>query len=299
MIKYLVMDVDGTITDGKVYMGSNGEVMKAFSIKDGYAINYILKPAQIRPVILTARESKIVLNRCDELGIQDVYQGKLDKLTTLLEIVGEKGLSTCAYFGDDILDLKCMMPIKEAGGIVACPADAVLEVREIADYVCASKAGDGALREFSEWLVKPRYDENKLKKKVAEAIEYLKNVKVTEVNSDTKIKVNEEFFYTVQRYFTRAENTCPLESHRRYVDIQIMLKGKEYIDFSDISRLRIKESYNWEKDVTFWNIPERMGRTMLSKGDIIVLYPENAHRGGISIWEDKEVLKIVGKVRVL
>ena len=60
MIKYLVMDVDGTLTDGKIYMGPNGEAMKAFSVKDGYVINYILKPHEIRPVIITARTGSIV-----------------------------------------------------------------------------------------------------------------------------------------------------------------------------------------------------------------------------------------------
>ena len=63
IIKYLVMDVDGSLTDGKIYMGPNGEAMKAFSIKDGYAFNYILKPNNIVPIILTARKSAIVQNR--------------------------------------------------------------------------------------------------------------------------------------------------------------------------------------------------------------------------------------------
>ena len=58
------MDVDGSLTDGKIYMGPQGEAFKAFSIKDGYVINYILKPAQIIPIILTARNSVIVQNRC-------------------------------------------------------------------------------------------------------------------------------------------------------------------------------------------------------------------------------------------
>ena len=65
-IKYIIMDVDGSLTDGKVYMGNDGELIKAFSIKDGYAINYILKPVKIEPVVITARQSKIVENRCEE-----------------------------------------------------------------------------------------------------------------------------------------------------------------------------------------------------------------------------------------
>lgn len=97
MIKYLIMDVDGTLTDGKIYMGPNGEAMKAFSIKDGYVVNYILKPAGIKPVIITARTSSIVQNRCKELGITEVYQGKTDKQRTLMDIVGDNNLSHCAY----------------------------------------------------------------------------------------------------------------------------------------------------------------------------------------------------------
>ena len=64
--------------------------------------------------------------------------------------------SDVAYIGDNILDLQCMKPIKEAGGIVGCPADAVKEVREISDYVCANKGGEGAVREFIEWLKEDR-----------------------------------------------------------------------------------------------------------------------------------------------
>ena len=63
MIKYLIMDVDGTLTDGKIYMGDSGEIMKAFSIKDGVAINYIIKSAGIVPIVITGRTSRIVENR--------------------------------------------------------------------------------------------------------------------------------------------------------------------------------------------------------------------------------------------
>ena len=75
MIKFLVMDVDGTLTDGKIYMGSNGEVMKAFNIKDGCGIAMVLPKYGITPVIITARESKILENRCKELNITELHQG--------------------------------------------------------------------------------------------------------------------------------------------------------------------------------------------------------------------------------
>ena len=145
------MDVDGTLTDGKIYIGNDGEVMKAFSIKDGCGIHDILIPAGITPVIITGRSSKIVENRCEEIGINEIYQGISNKIEKLLSITDD--LSSVAYIGDDINDLSCMKPVKEAGGKIGCPADAVKKVKEIADFISTKNGGDGAVREFIEWLV--------------------------------------------------------------------------------------------------------------------------------------------------
>lgn len=150
-IKYLVMDVDGTLTDGKIYMGNTGEVCKAFNIKDGCGIHDIAIPNGLIPVIITGRESQIVLNRCKELGIQNIYQGVSNKLEKLISITQD--FSEVAYIGDDINDLSCMEAVKEAGGIIGCPKDAVEKVLEIADYVAGHNGGDGAVRDFIEWLV--------------------------------------------------------------------------------------------------------------------------------------------------
>lgn len=84
-IKLLVMDVDGTLTDGKIYMSADGELLKAFNIKDGYAIVH-LKDKQIVPVIITGRSSEILVRRCRELGIVELYQGIEDKPAKLLSI---------------------------------------------------------------------------------------------------------------------------------------------------------------------------------------------------------------------
>lgn len=150
-IKLLFMDVDGTLTDGKIYMGENGEVMKAFDIKDGYGINEILPKHGIIPVIITGRSSKIVENRAKELGITELYQGKHDKLETLQYVMKKYKCKkeNAAYIGDDILDIVCMQEC----GLVGCPADAVEEVKRIADYVCERNAGQGAVREFIEKIV--------------------------------------------------------------------------------------------------------------------------------------------------
>ena len=151
MIKYLVMDVDGTLTDGKIYMGNNGEIMKAFSIKDGCGIHDILIPAGIIPVIITGRISKILENRCKEIGIEEIHQGVLNKIEKLLTIADD--LSTVAYIGDDINDLSSMNPINEAGGKIGGPADAVKKVKDLADFISTKNGGEGAVREFIEWIV--------------------------------------------------------------------------------------------------------------------------------------------------
>lgn len=153
MIKYLIMDVDGTLTDGNIYIGEKGECFKVFNIKDGYGIAHILKDNNIEPIIITGRKSVYVENRCKELGIHKVYQGRMDKLNLLKEILGGESMGECAYIGDDIPDLECMREIKRSGGKTGCPNDAVKEIIEVSSYVCKKKAGDGAVREFIEWLV--------------------------------------------------------------------------------------------------------------------------------------------------
>lgn len=152
MTKYLVMDVDGTLTDGKIYISNSGELMKAFNIKDGCGIHDILIPSGIIPVIITGRISDIVLNRCKELGITEIYQGVNNKIEKLLQITND--LSIVAYIGDDINDLSCMEPVKSANGLIGCPADAVEKVKAIADYISPRRGGDGAVRDFIEWLMK-------------------------------------------------------------------------------------------------------------------------------------------------
>lgn len=151
MIEYLVMDVDGTLTDGKIYMGESGEMFKAFSIKDGYGIHDLLIPSGIIPVIITGRKSAIVSRRCSELGITKVYQGISDKLGVLRNITTD--LSKVAYIGDDMNDLVCMKAVKNAGGIVGCPRDAVKNVKEISDFVSDFNGGEGAVRDYIEWLI--------------------------------------------------------------------------------------------------------------------------------------------------
>ncbi len=156
-IKMLVMDVDGTLTDGKLYIGNQGEIMKAFSIKDGYAIVELLPQYGIEPVIITGRESVIVTKRCEELGIKTVFQNCKNKKEKLIEIAEIRGLNIVdskimgvAYIGDDIQDIPSMA-ISELTG---CPSNAVKEVKDVANYVSDCRGGDGAVRDFIEWILR-------------------------------------------------------------------------------------------------------------------------------------------------
>lgn len=161
MTKLMVIDVDGTLTDGKIYIGPDGELLKAFNIKDGCGIHDILIPAGITPIIITGRSSKILEKRCNELGITEIYQGVNDKPQKLAEVVNSAGCeySNVAYIGDDINDVACMRLVRDAGGAVGCPADAVKAVKEIAGFISLRKGGDGAVREFIEWLTCSEDDE--------------------------------------------------------------------------------------------------------------------------------------------
>lgn len=151
-IKALVMDVDGTLTDGRIYIGPDGECMKAFNVKDGYGIAQILPKHGILPIIITGRESAIIERRAEELNIQCLYQNVSNKVSVLKEIMAEyKFVSDeIAYIGDDLNDLAAM----KVCGCVGCPNDSAKEVLELAHYVCAKNGGAGAVREFINYIVK-------------------------------------------------------------------------------------------------------------------------------------------------
>lgn len=151
------MDVDGTMTDGKIYMGNKGEEFKSFNIKDGYGIHDILSNTLIIPVAITGWRSLMVENRCRELGITYIYQGVGDKKLFVKDFLENKttntDYNTIAYIGDDLDDFGAMKYIKEIGGAVGCPCDAVNSILEIADYISDKKGGNGAIRDFIEFLI--------------------------------------------------------------------------------------------------------------------------------------------------
>lgn len=132
-IKMLVMDVDGTLTDGKIYYGNDGELFKAFDVRDGYRL---VKCGEygIITAIITGKTSKIVEGRARDLKIKEVHQGVSNKIEVLKTLIEKYNLdkSQVAYIGDDVNDIECM----QYCGFSACPADAIDEVKNTVDYVC-------------------------------------------------------------------------------------------------------------------------------------------------------------------
>ena len=151
MIKLIVLDVDGTLTDGRLYMDDKDNCLKAFDVKDGFAIAQWIKLGGL-VAIITGKTSEIVRRRKEELGIQELAQGVSNKVVELNKLLVKYSLSLdeVAYIGDDINDLGVMSKV----GFSACPKDAVSEVLERVDYIASKNGGRGAVREIFEKLMK-------------------------------------------------------------------------------------------------------------------------------------------------
>jgi 3-deoxy-D-manno-octulosonate 8-phosphate phosphatase (KDO 8-P phosphatase) len=159
VIKLLVLDVDGVLTNGQVFIGENGkESLKAFDIQDGLGIK-LLEKIGIPTAIITGRNSKMVLARCDELGIKHVHMGVEDKAAALKNILQSLGLQTsdCAVMGDDWPDFQMM----KSAGLKICPAQGHDAVKETAHFVTTRSGGSGAVREVCDLILKAqnRYEE--------------------------------------------------------------------------------------------------------------------------------------------
>src|SRR5690606_20081852 len=143
-IKAFVFDVDGVLTNGEVLVTENGEQLRAFYIKDGYALQLAVK--QGYPIaVITGGKSQGVKLRLEGLGIKDVFINVSDKISTLNTWIKEHDLSTedILFMGDDVPDLIAMQGI----GFAACPADAIEDIKAISDYISPYKGGKGAVRD--------------------------------------------------------------------------------------------------------------------------------------------------------
>ena len=153
MIKLIVLDVDGCLSDGKITYSNDGTESKSFNVKDGLAISSWIKMGN-HVVIITGRKSNIVTRRAKELGIKHLYQGIKDKQRVLKELVESLGLSfrEVAAIGDDLNDYHMLKLV----GKSFTPNDGVKEIKEIVKRVLEKKGGDGVVREMIDILV----DEN-------------------------------------------------------------------------------------------------------------------------------------------
>ena len=151
MIRLLVLDVDGTMTDGGVYYDATGNETKKFAIKDGAGL-VLARTAGIRVMICTGRECEAVRRRAADLEITDVYQNVGKKAAFLRGFMAENHYAReeVAYCGDDLNDLAAMALC----GFVACPADAAAEVKARADYICPQRGGEGAVRGAVEKILR-------------------------------------------------------------------------------------------------------------------------------------------------
>jgi 3-deoxy-D-manno-octulosonate 8-phosphate phosphatase (KDO 8-P phosphatase) len=152
-VRLLLMDCDGVLTDGKIYLGNKGEVFKAFHVRDGQGL-VLWHSAGFFSGIISGRKSKILQARADELGISIVKQGVKNKVSVLEGILNRLNLSAeeTAFIGDDINDICLMLRV----GLPITVADAVAEVKNVAKLVTKNKGGCGAVREVIEILLKAK-----------------------------------------------------------------------------------------------------------------------------------------------
>ena len=150
-VKLMIFDVDGVLTDGRLYLSDNGEEMKAFSTRDGQGIK-LLREAGIAVGVITARSSRVVERRARELGIELLRQGASDKAGVLAELLSGQNLqaSEAGYMGDDLADLPVLMRCGFAATVQSAPE----VVRTRVHYVARAAGGEGAAREVCEFILR-------------------------------------------------------------------------------------------------------------------------------------------------
>ncbi|KLU17537.1 MULTISPECIES: 3-deoxy-manno-octulosonate-8-phosphatase KdsC [Proteus] len=149
-IQLLICDVDGVMSDGLIYMGNNGEELKAFNVRDGYGIRCLLTSG-IEVAIITGRQSKLLEDRAKTLGITYLYQGQHNKLLAYQQLLDTLNLEPeqTAYIGDDLIDL----PVMEKVGLSVAVADAHPLLTPRANYVTRIAGGRGAVRELCDLIL--------------------------------------------------------------------------------------------------------------------------------------------------
>ena len=149
-IKLLICDVDGVFSDGRIYLGNDGEELKAFHTKDGFGVK-ALGSSRVAVAIITGRRSTIVAKRMTALNVKHIIQGQEDKLPALLELAKKLVISIdeIAYIGDDMPDLPCIMKV----GLGIAVQDAHPMVISKSDYTTFTRGGFGAVREVCDLIM--------------------------------------------------------------------------------------------------------------------------------------------------
>ena len=149
-IRLLVLDVDGVLTDGRLYFGPRGEALKVFDVRDGLGIVQLQRTGTT-VALISGRRSPMVVIRCRELGVRHVHQGVADKLGVFARLCARLRITPadCACVGDDLPDL----PLMRAAALSFAVADAHREVRRAADVVTRLPGGGGAVREVCDHLL--------------------------------------------------------------------------------------------------------------------------------------------------
>lgn len=150
-IEYIVIDVDGTLTDSGIYYDEHGNEQKKFSTKDAAGF-FAAKVVGLKTIILTGRECVATTRRMEELKADYIFQNVKDKVAFLQQFMSDHNIAKeqLAYIGDDLNDLAPM----QLAGFVACPADSCAEIIQIADYVSPINGGHGAVRDVIEQMLR-------------------------------------------------------------------------------------------------------------------------------------------------
>jgi 3-deoxy-D-manno-octulosonate 8-phosphate phosphatase (KDO 8-P phosphatase) len=149
-LKLLLMDVDGVLTDGRLFYTESGESLKVFNVHDGLGIK-LLQRAGISTGVISGRESEALRKRLTELGIDEIYMGRTEKDGVLEKIATDKGLSyeEIGFVGDDLVDI----PVLKKVGFPVAVRDAPSVVKRFASYITRRKGGEGAIREVCELIL--------------------------------------------------------------------------------------------------------------------------------------------------
>ena len=153
-IKLVLTDVDGVLTDGGRYFSEKGEIIKRFHVRDGMGINILLRN-EIQTAIVTKENSKIVKKWAKEMNVSKTYSGiknkekELEKICKYYKVLP----SEIAFIGDDVNDIKLMKKI----GFSATPFDGILQAKKVANYICKTSGGNGALREIIDLILEEKF----------------------------------------------------------------------------------------------------------------------------------------------